>query len=87
MYFDTVQMAQRNSCEMQALGRAITVWKPAVSVAVSVSVSIYNLSREVPLIFKNMSRLFSTKPTELKCYGKSLDNFLNYVVKIPDNII
>ena len=63
------------------------VGKPAVSVAVSVSVSIYNLSREVPLIFKNMSRLFSTKPTELNCYGKSLDNFLNYVVKIPDNII
>ena len=27
------------------------VGKPAVSVAVSVSVSIYNLSREVPLIF------------------------------------
>ena len=25
MYFDTVQMAQKNSCEMQALGRATTV--------------------------------------------------------------
>ena len=73
------------NCELNFL--CMWVGKPAVSVAVSVSVSIYNLSREVPLIFKNMSRLFSTKPTELRCYGKSLDNFLNYVVKIPDNII